>query len=290
MELWVVGVVFLGGIIIGIILGIPVSFVLGGLAIISAFVFWQDGGLYAAVIGTYGQATNFVLLAVPLFILIGTILQYSGLADDLYDTAYKWLGWLPGGLGVSTCVVCAVVAAILGTGTGGVAMVGLIALPAMLKRKYAKSMALGPVGGAGVLGQLIPPSLSFIFYGVLSMESVGLLFMSGVIPGLLMVLIFSIYIVVRCSMNPGLGPTLPVTERVGWKEKFVSLRGVILPVALILLILGVIYTGIATPTEAAGVGVVGAMICTAIKRRLNWATLKQVTSLSGFLFLSPQAG
>jgi len=109
-------------------------------------------------------------------------------------------------------------------------------------------------GGAGVLGQLIPPNLSFIFYGVLSTESVGLLFMSGVIPGLLMVLIFLTYIVIRCSMNPRLGPTLPVMERVSWKEKFVSLRGVFLLVALILLILGIIYTGIATPHRGSWCG------------------------------------
>lgn len=276
MEPWVIAAVFLGVIIIGIIVGIQVTFLLGGLAVISAFIFWEDGGLYAVVIGTYGQATNFILLAVPLFIAIGSILQYSGLADDLYDTAHKWLGWLPGGLGVATCFVCAVIAAILGTGTGGVAMVGLIALPAMLKRNYSKSMALGPVGGAGVLGQLIPPSLSFIFYGVLSMTSIGHLFMSGFVPGLLMVLIFSTYIMIRCSLNPKLAPAPIAAERAGWGDRFVSLRGIVLPLALIMLILGVIYTGIATPTEAAGVGVVGALICSLIKRRLNWASIRQI--------------
>lgn len=294
MESWVMPALFLGSIIIGILIGIPVAFLLGGLAVISAFIFWEDGGLYAVTIATYGQATNFILLAVPLFILIGSILQYSGLADDLYDTAYKWLGWLPGGLGVATCFVCTAIAAILGTGTAGVAMVGLIALPAMLKHNYSKSMALGPIGGAGVLGQLIPPSLSFIFYGTLSMTSIGHLFMSGVVPGLLIVLFFSIYIVIRCSLNPKLAPAPIVSERVSWGDRFVSLRGIVLPLALILLILGVIYTGIATPTEAAGVGVVGAVICSLIKRRLNWATIKQITTgavtLNGMVLWIVMAG
>lgn len=187
---------------------------------------------------------------------------------------YRWLGGLPGGLLTGTVIICAIFAAM--SGISGVATVtmGLIALPAMLKRGYDRKMAIGGIMCGGALGIIIPPSVIAILYGSITGTSVGKLFMGGLVPGLVIALVMIIYTTITCILNHEKGPPLPVEERASWREKFVSLKNILIPFLLIILVLGVIYSGICTPTEASGIGAFGAIISSLIHRRLTWKKLK----------------
>lgn len=176
---------------------------------------------------------------------------------------------------MGTVVICTVFAAMSGISGAAVVTMGLIALPAMLKRRYDSGIALGCIAAGGALGQLIPPSLLMILYGSITGISVGQLFMGGVFPGLMLSMLFIIYIGIRCFLKPDTGPPLPPEERAGWRPKLISLRAVVLPMLLVVGVLGSIYTGVATPTEAAGVGAFGAIICAIVYRRLSWQTLRK---------------
>ena len=257
-----------------IALGLPLVFVLGGTAIIFAYLLWGPNSLVIAYMGVFGTMGSFVLVATPLFIFMGTLLERSGIAEDMYSMIYQWMGPVRGGLAMGTVLICTVVAAMTGiSGTAAVTM-GIIALPSMLNRKYDKKLAMGSIMAGAALGPLIPPSVIFIVYGMYAEVSVGRLFAGGVFPGLLLSALFCIYIGTRSFLQKDLVPALPREERGTWKQKFVSLKSVILPALLILLVLGSIFTGAATPTEAAGVGALGALICALITRKLTWDVLK----------------
>jgi tripartite ATP-independent transporter DctM subunit len=157
-----------------------------------------------------------------------------------------------------------------------VLMMGIIGLPAMLRRNYDKSIAMGCIMAGGALGPLIPPSVVLIIYSLLSGQSIGKLFVGGIIPGLLLAFLFIVYILIRCSLKPEIGPALPPDERSTWREKLVALRGIILPILIVSGVLGSLFLGVATPTEAASVGAVGAVISAGIYRRLNFKILKGV--------------
>lgn len=275
MEAWVLAIILFGCLILFLATGLPVSFTLGGLGVIFGFILWGGpAGLFATITTAYGKLTEFVLVALPLFIFMAAVLQYSGLADDLYDMAHKWLAPVKGGLAMGTVVVCAVFAAMAGISTVATATMGVIALPSMRKRNYDKLIAVGCISAGGALGILIPPSIIMIVYGVQAEVSIGKLFMGGVIPGIILAVIFIIYIAIRCLRQPELGPAIPKAERPAWGEKLAALRAVALPLILIIVVLGAIYTGVCTPTEAAGIGAFGALVCTAIRRRLNWTNMK----------------
>jgi tripartite ATP-independent transporter DctM subunit len=215
--------------------------------------------------------TNFALVAVPLFILIAEVLMFSGASSDGFDFFSRWLGWLPGGLAVSTVWLSALFASVLGSSTGNTAIVGLVATPEMLKRGYNKSLATGCVAAGGALGVLIPPSILFILYGILAEVSIGKLFIGGIIPGLILTGLFSIYIIIRAAKNPDIAPSL---KGVTWRERWASLWKVwaILGLALIMLI--AIYGGFATPSEVAGIGALIAIIISLAYKRLKWSNLK----------------
>lgn len=214
-----------------------------------------------------------ILIAVPLFIFMAMVLEKSGVADALYTMMHRWMGSLRGGLAIGTVLICTLFAAMSGVSATGTVTMGIIALPNMLKRGYDKSIAIGCIMAGGALGVLIPPSVIMIVYGLLSQESVGQLFAGGVFPGLLFSFLFMLYIVIKCFLNPMLGPPLSVQERADWRLKFTSLRAVILPVFLVAAVLGSIFFGVATPTESSAVGALGALICAGINRRLNWKML-----------------
>jgi len=205
------------------------------------------------------------------------VLQHSGMADELYGAVHQWLGGLKGGLAMGTVIICTLFAAMSGISGAATVAMGLIALPAMLKRNYDKRIAVGCIAAGGVLGILIPPSVIMILYAMISRESVGGMFFGGVIPGLVLSGLFIIYIGIRSTLQPHLGPPVPLEERVSLKQRLISLKSVVLPILLVILVLGSIYTGAATPTEAAGVGAIGAFICAIIYRRLNWRVLVNIT-------------
>ncbi|MBU4563609.1 MAG: TRAP transporter large permease subunit [Proteobacteria bacterium] len=254
-------------------LGIPIGFALGGVSVAGVLLLMGPSGLYMLFATAYGEVTNYLLIAVPLYIFMANMLGVSDLADDLYQAVHSWFGRLRGGLAMGTVVICALFAAMAGISSVATVAMGLIALPSMFKRGYHKNLALGCVSAGGALGILIPPSIIMIIYGSIAEVSIGQLFMGGVIPGILLTLIFVVYIGVRCMINPKLGP--PVTERLSLADKIRTVRGILLPMLLIGSVLGVIYFGICTPTEAAGIGAAGAVICSLIYRKLTLRNLYQ---------------
>ncbi len=260
-----------------IFMGLPLAFSLGSVSLLFSFFIWGPESLFLLASRSSSAMFNYVMIAVPLFMLMAAVLEQSGLADDLYAAIHIWMGPLRGGLAIGTVLICTAMAAMSGVSAAAVLTMGVIALPAMLKRKYGKSMTIGSIMAGGALGQLIPPSLLMVVYGGMAGVSVGQLFMGGVFPGLMLSGMFILYIAIRAFLQKGLAPAMTKEERaaITWKDKFVSLKGVILPVLLIVGVLGSIFTGIATPTEAAGIGAFGAVICALIHRRLTWPVLKE---------------
>jgi tripartite ATP-independent transporter DctM subunit len=249
--------------------GIPVAFGLGAISVIATLLLWGDGGLFMIANSAYSNITATTYIAIPMFLLMAAMLQKSGLADDMYGMLYKWMGGLRGGLAIGTVIICTVFGAMSGGSGPATITMGLIALPSMVSRGYDRKMAMGSIAAGGVLGIIIPPSIPMILIAGFGQLSVGKLFMAGILPGLLCAVIYCIYIIVRCMVNPALGPALPKDERATWSEKFKSLYALAGPVILILLVLGSIYSGAATPTEASAVGAVGSIVITLIKRRLT---------------------
>lgn len=214
----------------------------------------------------YNYIANETIAAVPLFILMGVTVSNTGVASDLYRTAYKWLGQLRGGLAISTVVACGGFAAISGSSAATAATMGKMALPEMKKYNYDLKLAAGAVAAGGTIGILIPPSMGFILYGILTELSIGKLFMSGIIPGILEILFYVGVVIVMCRFNPRLGPAGP---SVGFWEKLASLKYTWPMLVLFLLVMGGIYGGWFTPTEAGAVGAFGAIVISSIVRKLT---------------------
>ncbi len=250
--------------------GIPLAFGFGATMVL--LTLWQmgPGSLYLIVSTAYSNWSGYLLLAIPLFVLMAKFLQHSGLAEDMYDAIYKWMGRVPGGLAVGTIFICAVFGAMSGMSGAATVSMGLIALPSMLRRGYNKRLAVGTVAAGGSLGVLLPPSITMIIYAGLTNMSVGKMFMAGVIPGIILTIIYMLQVGLLCWFKPQYGPPVPPEERVSLKEKVVSLKGVVMPFGLIVLVLGGIYTGICTPTEAAGIGAGTALLVTILHGKLTW--------------------
>jgi tripartite ATP-independent transporter DctM subunit len=218
---------------------------------------------------------NYVLVAAPLFIFMANILQQSGVADDLFKAVHIWSGRFRGGLAIGTIISCILMAAMVGIIGAEIVTFGLIALPGMLERKYDYRIALGSICAGGGLATLIPPSVVFIVYAMMAGASVGELFIGGIFPGLLLAFLFMGYIVIACWLKPEMAPAASEEERgIPLREKLAMLKGLILPAILAMAVLGSIYTGVATPSEAAGIGCVGALASAAYNRKLSWAGVK----------------
>jgi tripartite ATP-independent transporter DctM subunit len=276
MDIGVISIFLFASMFLLLASGLPVAFVLGGLATVFTAIFWGPESLFIIVSRTYSMMSTTTLVAAPLFVLMATVLERSGVAEDLFEMMYRWSGGVKGGLAVGTVFACTLIAAMSGIASTGVVVMGVMALPAMLKRGYDKRIATGCILAGGVLGPLIPPSIALVLYGTIAQVSIGGLFAGGMGAGILCSFLIIGYILIRCYINPELGPPIPIEERSDMKAKIASLKGVILPLLLITSVLGSIYTGIATPTEAAAVGAFGAFVCSAIHRRLNWELIKSV--------------
>jgi tripartite ATP-independent transporter DctM subunit len=257
--------------------GLPLAFVLGGLALIFSYFLWGPNSMLLVAVQTWGVMTSYFMVAIPLYIFMANMLQRSGIIEDLFTVMQIWFGPLRGGLAIGTVVICTLMAAMTGVVGAAVATMGILALPAMLRRNYDKRIALGSICAGGTLGILIPPSVITIVYAVTAGVSIGHMFMGGVFPGLLLSGLFIAYIGLRCWLQPEMGPVPSKEERqtYSWKDKLLALRSVIIPILLIFGVLGSIYAGIATPTEAAGVGCLGAVISAALYGRLTWQNLKE---------------
>jgi tripartite ATP-independent transporter DctM subunit len=258
--------------------GVPIAFSLLTVGIGFTFFLWGPSHLYMAASSTFGMMRTPLFVAIPLFILMGNVLAYTGIAEELYTALYYWVGRLRGGLAMGTIAVGAIFASMCGTIEVGTLTVGIMALPAMDKRGYSKHIAIGSVAAGGLLGLLIPPSIAAICFAGVAGVSLGKLYFSMFIPGFLLASIYIVYIGIRAYLQPRLCPALRKEEAPSWREKFKILRGVVLPLLVIVLVLGGIYSGTTTPTEAAGIGALSAFIVAIAKRRLNWQNLKDALS------------
>jgi tripartite ATP-independent transporter DctM subunit len=274
MTEWLPIVVLISGLAFGLITAFPMGFTLASSSIIAAWIFIGPRSLAYVATNTFGMMSSMVLIAMPLFIFMACVLEKSDVTKDLYDFMHQLLGPLRGGLSMGTVLICALIAAMSGVSTTGVVTMGIIALPIMLKQGYGKSIAIGPILAGGALGLLIPPSISLIIYGMIARVSIGRLFAGGILPGIILTFCYMGYIGIRSYFQPDLAPALPPEKRVPLREKIALTRGLILPVLIITTVLGSIFAGIASPTEAAAVGAGGALVSAVINRRFSWGLLK----------------
>lgn len=265
------------GLFVGIFFGYPTAFVLGGLSMIFGVGFLGPEVFGFFIVRLEGVMKNYTLLAVPLFLFMGVFIEKSGIAERLFSSLYLLLGGLRGGLGISTIAISALFAAATGVVGASEITIGLMALPAMLARKYNQSLACGSICAGGTLGILIPPSVMIVIYGPIAQLSVGKLFLGAIFPGLLLAGMYIIYIAIRCYFHPEDGPPMPAEERdVPLKRKlFLLLTSILPPAILIFSVLGSIFFGIAAVTEAAAVGAIASIVLAAAYGRLSFSLMKE---------------
>ncbi len=259
--------------------GFPVTFTLLGTALVFGLVGFGWTFFNLLPLRIWGVMTNVTLLAVPLFVFMGVMLERSGLAEELLETMGLLFGRLRGGLAVSVVVVGALLGASTGIVGATVVTMGLLAVPTMIRRNYKKELATGTVSAAGTLGQIIPPSIVLVLIGDIVGVSVGDLFMGAVFPGLVLVLLYILYIMVASFVWPDIAPAIPRSELAVYTPKKLFgkvLRALFPPLFLMMAVLGSIFAGIATPTEAAAVGAVGSTLLTIANGRFNLKILQGV--------------
>jgi C4-dicarboxylate transporter DctM subunit len=270
-----------------IFLNMPIGFVMAligfiGFGLIRGF----EPALALLSVQTYRTASEFILGAIPLFIAMGFLAMHLGLSTDLFHVMNKWIGQLLGGLAMAAIGACSMFAAICGDAVATAAAVGVVALPQMRKNKYADVLSTGVLASAGNLGFLIPPSLALLIYAVITEQSIGTLFAAGILPGLLLAVFFVITIWLWCRIKPELSTAAPPAS---WGERFSSLRYISGSALVIVLVLGGIYGGIFTPTEAAAIGVFGVIIVGFAFRRVTWqrfaAGISDTALLTGKIFI-----
>jgi len=271
MSIELITILLFGGLLFLLALGIPVSFALGAITV--TMTLWVEGpdALYTVATTTYQQITSTTLMTIPLFLIMGNFLVQSGISERMYNGLNYWLSGVRGGLAIVSIAVCVSLAMCGGFGPGILTM-GLVAVPAMLKHNYSKSIALGSVMAGGVLGEIIPPAIIMIIFAFIARISIGKLFFGGFVPGVILALLYCLYIIAVGIIKP---QALPKTsETVTWKMRWQALKEIFLPAMLVVLVLGSIFLGIATPTEAAGVGALGAIVICGLHRKLTWQVVK----------------
>jgi tripartite ATP-independent transporter DctM subunit len=287
LEPAIVGIICLLLFFLLVFLGMPIGFsfaIVGFLGFIVIRNLNQALGLLGLI--PYSWCSGYMLVVIPLFVLMGQFAFHSGISGDLYSTGYKWVGRQPGGLALATQLACTGFAACSGSSLASAATMGVVSLPEMKKYNYSPRLATASVAAGGTLGILIPPSIIFIVYGLMTETSIGKLFIAGIIPGLILSSLFLVLIYVMCRRNPQLGPCGP---HFSWNAKFRSLWKTWGMLALFLLVIGGIYFGIFTPTEAGAIGAFGAFLITIIRRRMTrkilLTTLKGTVQTTAMIFM-----
>ena len=276
MGIETITLLVVGTMILLMVAGVPLAWVTMVLAVGCTLGWLGPAGLPLVASRVYGFVNEYVFVAVPLFVLMACVLERSGVAKDLYDAMRLFAGRLPGGVAVQTTLVAMVMAAMTGIIGGEIVLLGLIALPQMLRLGYDRSLAIGIICAGGSLGTMIPPSVVLIVYGLTAGVSIGDLFLAAVVPGVILGLIYIVYVVTRCVLDPSLAPPAPPEElAIPLREKLRLLKGLALPIMIIVWVLGSIYGGIASITESAGVGAVGAIAAAALRGELNLAMLRE---------------
>jgi tripartite ATP-independent transporter DctM subunit len=266
------------GLLIGLFMGHPLAFVLGGLAVIFGYLGWGPSSFYMFLNQTWGIMDNYLLVCIPLFIFMAQLLDQSGVAEDLFDTMRYLFGPIRGGIAIAVVVVSTLFGACTGIIGASVVTMGLLSMPVFLKYGYNKRLASGSVCAGGTLGILIPPSIMLVVMADQAAISVGKLFAGAIIPGLILSGLYMSYILVRCIFKPEDGPALSKEERAAVSGKQLALmvlKSMVPPMILILGVLGSIFAGIATPTEAAGVGAILAFAMTLAYGKFTWSGLTQ---------------
>lgn len=263
----IIGLVGIALMLFLLLLGVPVSFAMGFSGLAGFAFLWGTGkAVSLTIITAYGKTDSFILACIPLFIFMGQTAVHCGLTSDLYTALYRWLARLPGGLAMATTAGSAGFAAVCGSSPATAATMGAMSLPEMRKFKYSPKMAAGCVAAAGTLGILIPPSIPMVIYGIMTEQSIGRLFIAGIIPGIISAFLYMMMIYLRARHNPTLAPPGPSFS---WKERLGSIWKVWGVAFLFLVVVGGIYFGWFTPTEAAGVGAFMALVIGFVQNRLT---------------------
>jgi tripartite ATP-independent transporter DctM subunit len=288
MSIELITLLMVGSLLLLVVMGMPMALALGFVAVAFAYAFFGWSALQLISSRIYGFVSVYVLIAVPMFLLMASIMDRSGVARDLYDAMSVWAGGLPGGIALMTLVAAVFMAATTGIIGGEIILLGLVALPQMLRLGYQKNLAIGTICAGGSLGTMIPPSIVLIFYGLTANVSIGELFVAVIVPGLLLAGIYLIYILVRCWLDPSIAPPLPAAERdITLGAKLRMLKDLILPMGIAFGVLGSIYTGVAAVSEAAAVGVAGTIFAAWVRGTLSWELLRgalhQTMSTCGLL-------
>jgi len=271
-----VALLMFSGMMLMLLTGQRVFAAIGFVASVATLALWGTGGVEIPFNAAIQVMNWYALVTLPLFVLMGYVLAGSGLADDLYRMVHVWSGGVRGGLAIGTIVLMVLISAINGLSVAGLAIGATIALPAMLQRGYDKLMVTGVIQAGSTLGILIPPSVVLVLYGMIARQPVGHLWLAGILPGLLMAALFVLYILIRCKLQPHLGPPLPAEERaaIPWREKLLLLRAGLWPLAIFALMIGLFVKGVTSLVESAAVGALASLVVTAFKGRLTLAFLE----------------
>ncbi len=266
-----VGFIVIALLVVLVFSGMPIGFVLA-LVGLMGMTYLSGVSIGISLLGRvpYSTTASTDMSVLPLFILMGALCFHSGMSREIYYTVYKWIGNMPGGLAMATIGACAIFAAVSGTSVATTATMGTVALPEMKRYRYDSALAAGCIAAGGCIGILIPPSVIMVIYGILTGQSIGKLLIAGFLPGVLEALVFMLTIYILCKRNPLLGPT---GESASLASKITALRGTWAVLVLFLLVIGGIYVGIFTPTEAAGIGAFGAFVIALGRRQLTWKGL-----------------
>lgn len=269
MDLGLVTLGIIGTMIVLLLLGVPFAFTTGLIAVALCLLAFGPDSLSLLGSRTYSFLDSYTLVSVPLFILMASLLERSGVARDLYQAVFVWSGRRPGGVGVASIGVAVVIGAAIGVSGGEMVLLGLVALPQLLRLGYDRKLSCGLICAGGALGTLIPPSLVLVFFGLTANVSVADLFTASAMPGLMLAAMYAGYVYLRCQLDPSLGPAPPASETDRpLREKLAQLRSIALPVAVAFSVLGSIYLGLASVTESAALGVVGTLLAVALRREL----------------------
>lgn len=277
MEWWLVLIIIFTCLVFLFMIGLPVAFSFLLIDLVGVFIFWRgDVGLSQLILSIYNSVTNFALLPVPLFVLMGEVMFQSGIAPRMMDVLDKWLGRLPGRLSLLAVGGGTLFATLSGAAIAGAAMLGSVLVPEMEKRGYKKPMTLGPILGSGGLAIMIPPSALGVLMAALGRFSVGKFLIAIILPGLLMALLYALYIIIRCWLQPDLAPPYEVA-RTSWWEKIQQTVRYVLPLgSIVFLVVGLIFLGVTSPTEAAAMGAMGCFVLAFMYRGgLNWEIVKR---------------
>ena len=281
MSLTLVGLIGIAAMLALLVVGVPIALAMAATGAVGLWILEGPGPALAhTLLIPWDEGRSFVLVTIPLFVLMGQLVFFTGLASDLYDGVRTWVSKVPGGMAITSVVACGAFGAVTGSSIATVATMGAIVMPEMRRYKYHPRLATGALAASGTLGILIPPSLIFIFYGVMTETSIGALFIAGIVPGILTMAMFAGIILVRCVVTPSLGPPGPGAT---WAERWASTVGLLPILGLFFLVIGGIYGGIFTPTEAAGVGCAGVLLSAAFRRRLTTKAVRSALEETGLV-------